>query len=117
MRELKQLNDKLFYSIAVRKDKFKKPVSITITIASAITFAGFIIIKLTRQLKFARTIKKSTLEEKYVDTYFTSIIQSIREITEVEDLVLYLISIGFYDILKKIDFLSEMSSKFKLLKE
>jgi len=117
VKELKPLNDKLFYSITVRKDKYKSHVSTILTIASSISFTGLIVIKLTRQLKFAKTIKKSNLEEKYTDRYFVEIMNNLRLINEMEDLVLYLISIGFYDILKKVDFLYDMVVKYKLLKE
>ena len=117
MKELKLLNDKLFYGTNVRKDKHKSHVFITITLASALNFTGFIVVKLTRQYKFARNIKISSLDEKYRDKYFLSIIDSIKEIKDFEDMVLYLISIGLYDILKRVDFLEEIVSKYKLLKE
>ncbi len=117
MKELKPINDKLFYSIAVRKDKFKNPVSVTLTIASANSFTGFITVKLTRQLKFARTVKKSNLEEKYRDSNFVRIMEDIRDVNDIEDMVLYLISLGFYDILKRIDFLTDIVNKYKLLRE
>lgn len=117
MKELKQLNDKLFYSLKIRKDKYKNHVSATIVIASATSFTGFLYLKLTRQYKFGKSIKYSSLEEKFKDRYFLKIVDDIFQIKEIEDLVLYLISIGFYDIIKKIDFLNEMSLKYKLLRE